>query len=334
MELICAQTRQPSEITIVDSSDDITESKTSIEEVLAGNPAVKLNYIHSEIKSSSTQRNTGISHCTADVIFFLDDDSFLHPDCAEKAMTVYESDVDAEIAGLSLRNTPMRDAKVDGIEMKESGKNQAMGLYDAILSTAIGRFIDRKILMQSTVELFLQYNGSRVRQLPGTVSGLAVEPTAFLPGYGMTVRRDIAVREQFDPDLRFYAAFEDLDVGYRAASHGALARSGDAKVHHFETAAARVKRKTVVIFQLLNMIIFIKKHAAKPETLRSRYRLLLARRLLAEFLKDTLSRRFSFPQTAGVLFAMKNWRTVWDSPTETISEWYPNLQSKIRSEIT
>lgn len=147
------------------------------------------------------------------------------------------------------------------------------------------------------------------------------------------MRRHIALAEPLDRSLRYYAALEDLDASYRYGRHGILLRANDARLHHFEVAGGRVKRRTATTFQLLNMLVFIKRNAGDPARWLARYRLMLWRRLLGETIKDALSRRWDFPQARGVLTAMRNWRKVWRTPVGDLDQWYPGQQRGILDRI-
>jgi hypothetical protein len=102
-----------------------------------------------------------------------------------------------------------------------------------------------------------------------------------------------------------------------------------AHLHHFEAAGGRLKRKKLVIFQLLNMLVFLKRHADDPARFLPVYRRLLRRRLLGEALKDLLSGRLTLPQARGVLTVMRTWRDVWARDPATIDDWYPKIQQHI-----
>ncbi len=133
--------------------------------------------------------------------------------------------------------------------------------------------------------------------------------------------------------MRYYAAFEDLDASYRYARHGALLYAARARLHHFEAEGGRIWRKKVIVFQLLNMLVFIKRHPARPEEFLSAYRRMLWRRLLGEILKYLLSGRWSLPQVGGVLVAMRHWNELWRTETDHLNEWYPALQKTILDEL-
>lgn len=326
------QTVLPAQIVVVDASEGWEESRAGAETLLANHEEITLTYVEAPERSSATQRNHGIKLCTGDIIFMLDDDSFMHPTCAEEVLRVYDADTDGALAGVAahLVDTVPAEAGVEQLEQKVSLRP---GLKSRILSTGVGRFVARKILFQSMDELFLRYDEPRARALPAPVAALDAIPCAFMPGCAISVRREVALRESFDTSLRFYAAFEDLDVTYRYARHGLLAQAKRAHLHHFEAAAGRIKRKKVMIFQLLNMVVFLKRHAPDPEGYKSQFRVLIWRRLLGEIIKDALSRRFDFPQARGVWQARGLWREVWDKPLDEIDAWYPGFQRKVLDEI-
>lgn len=333
---VLRQTRLPAQIVVVDSSDNWQDGRDRARELLAAAPDIRLDYTGSPVRSSATQRNLGIEMCTSEIVFLTDDDSFLHDTCAEAIMAVYEADKDGEVAGVGatlVDENPAVASGESGPERKQTGVVSLAGLSRAVLSTGAGRWINREILYQSSEMLFLRYDGSRMRDVPEAVAHLDVESVPFMPGSGMSFRRELGLREPFDSVLRYYAAFEDLDVGYRLAQHGAILRAGGAQLHHFEAAAGRIKRRKVITFQLLNMALFLKRNADRPDDFQGRYRVMLWRRLLAEVLKDGLSRRWRFPQAAGVLTAMRYWREVWRRSPAELDDWYPELQKNILDEI-
>ncbi len=143
------------------------------------------------------------------------------------------------------------------------------------------------------------------------------------------MRVDIARREPFDPSLRHYAALEDADFCHRIARHGALVLARRARLHHFQISGGRLPRETVITLQLLNLAFFLKRHSRMLPAKRMQYRLMLLRRLVAEFAKDLLSRRFALPQFRGVLRAMALHRTIFSTPTDEIVARYPEIQLRI-----
>jgi glycosyltransferase involved in cell wall biosynthesis len=337
------QTCLPQQIVVVDVSDDWQETRAEAIRVLEPWPGIALDYVTSSIRSSATQRNEGIALCRHDIVFLIDDDSFLHPTCAEEILKVYAADTGKEVAGVGARLVPQLptatrdgDEPMDGarpLARKPSGRRGLGTILARAQKTGFGRWFNRKVLLQSVHELFICYDEPRDRSVPDALTGLDVTPVTFLPGCGMSLRRQVALDEPFDHALRYYAAFEDLDVGYRAARHGTLLRADRAYMHHYEVAGGRVKRKKLVIFQLLNMLVFLKRHAEDPDRFVPVYRQLLRRRLLGEALKDLLSGRLDLPQMRGVITVMRIWPEVWNRDTTELDTWYPELQAKILARI-
>jgi glycosyltransferase involved in cell wall biosynthesis len=212
--LAAAQTRPPAEVVIVDSSDAIDHGRDLVTAALAAKPDIRLIYERSEIKSSTTQRNRAIDLCAADVLFVIDDDSFMHPECAEEVMKVYEADVDGRIAAVSAENVPVSPLGASGTpDAKDSGRRRYASVAARARSSGVIRWIATRILFQSKNDLFLFYDlGAEPHPIPESVRALDVAPLELIGGCVMTVRRAVADRERFDAALRYYAAFEDLDA--------------------------------------------------------------------------------------------------------------------------
>lgn len=333
------QSVAPVQIVIVDASDDWQASHRAITKLLAANPAIRLDYIHSDIQSSSTQRNIGIQASIGDVIFIIDDDSFLYPDCAATVLVAYDADPDGRLAGVRMelddQPPPLPDeVEAPHLQRKPSGNRSGLADYkDRFLEHHLGRWFHRRVLMQSVEEIFLLYDGPRQSPLPQALEATGAISVSFMPGCAMSVRRDIALAEPFETALRYYAASEDIDVSYRYARHGHLIHLPTARLHHFEAAGGRINRKKVIVFQILNVIVYLRRNANRPDDWIGRFRVMMYRRLLSEFLKDLLSGRFDFPQLRGVLLARRYWRQVWACPLNEIDTRYPELQRHILEQL-
>lgn len=331
------QSQPPDRIVVVDASDDWQASRDVVAAQVDGT-GIALDYRAATVRSSAVQRNEAVAAATGDIVFMLDDDSFMFPDCAAQILAVYGADPDGAVAAVSARLVPEippdpADGGAAPPQMRRKASGRRGGRMARLQASRLGRWINRHILLQSKDALFLKYDGPRRPALPPGVAALDVTQRSSMPGSAMTVRRAIVQAEPFDTALRYYAAFEDLDAGYRWAAHGAVVQANRARLHHFEVAGGRLKRRKLVLFQLLNMVVFLKRNAADPEAWRGRYRVLLWRRLLGETLKDGLSRRFDFPQARGVLMAMRHWRAVWARDAAAIDAWYPGFQKTLLEEM-
>lgn len=335
LPLAFGQTVPPVQVVIADSSDDWQATRAEVEALAAVHPQVRLDYLHATERSSATQRNLACRHAVGDIIVMIDDDSFLYPDYVEQLLKVYAADDSGRVVGVNGVNVPtMPDPNASaGLARKAAPSRQTQNLRQRMMRNRFGRWISRNILFQDMHTLFLKYDGPRNKEIPADLAPLDLAAMTFMSGHGLSVRREVALAEPLDTSLRYYAALEDLDASYRYGRHGLLMRANRARLHHFEVAGGRIKRKTATAFQLLNVLIFIKRHAEDPEGWLTTYRLMLWRRLLGETIKDGLSRRWDFPQAAGVLIAMRHWRQVWRTPAQDLDAWYPGFQRQILDSI-
>lgn len=335
---VLRQTRLPREIIIVDASENWQDGRARAQKVLAAVPDIPLHYVTSDIRSSATQRNLAIDMAKSEIIFFIDDDSFLHDDFAQEIMRIFEADTDRAVVGIGAslvdENPAQSTVEAHNVARKDTGTVSLARLRTWALETKIGRWINRELLFQSAHMLFMRYDEPRMRPVPNQIAHLNVVAAPFMPGSAMTFRRDTALKEPFDRSLRYYAAFEDLDMAYRLSAHGSVLRATKARSHHFEAAAGRIKRTKVITFQLLNMAVFLKRHASDPDAFLGAYKVMIYRRLLAEFLKDVLSKRWQLPQVKGVRIAMRHWREIWKRDGVELDAWYPEFQKKILEDIS
>lgn len=328
LPLAFRQTVPPIQAVIVDSSDDWQVTRDAVQALAAKHPEIRLDYLQAVTPSSATQRNQGVEQAIGDIVVMIDDDSFLYPDYVERLLAVYAADTRGVLAGVNGVNVPAIPDTQATAELARKADNQekVRGLRDRVREYRLGRWISSHILFQDMHTLFLKYEGERNLTIPQDFAHLDVTPMTFMSGHGLSIRRDIALAEPLDRSLRYYAALEDLDASYRYGRHGLLLRANDAKLHHFEVAGGRVKRRTATTFQLLNMLVFLKRNADRPQVWLAPYRRMLWRRLLSETIKDAVSHRWDFPQAKGVLGAMRAWRQVWQIPTKDLDQWYPGYQ--------
>ncbi|MBU2958930.1 glycosyltransferase family 2 protein [Paracoccus sp. 1_MG-2023] len=337
LPLAFGQTTPPRQVVIADSSDDWQDTRAAVMDLATGWPDIRIDYLHATERSSATQRNLACRHATGDIVVMIDDDSFLYPDYVERLLEVYAADRTGQVVGVNGINVPiMPDTgtkAATGLARKAPPSRGVGNLRQRVMRWRVGRWFSREILFQDMHSLFLKYEGPRDTAVPPEMAGLDLAGMTFMSGHGLSVRREIALAEPLDTSLRYYAALEDLDATYRYGRHGKLLRANTARLHHFEVAGGRIKRKTATLFQLLNTLVFIKRHAADPKAMLPTYRRMLRRRLLGETIKDGLSRRWDFPQACGVLLAMRHWRELWRVPTDQLDDWYPEFQRRLLDEI-
>lgn len=327
LKLAVEQTRKPTEIIIIDASNNWENTRDKVlTEIASINSAIRWVYTFAEHASSTLQRNQGLQIATADVVFLLDDDSLMYPTCADEIMRVYEADIDCMVKGVQAEavDSPPSDIVVSD-SRKQTGWSGKWSSYGII--GFFQRFFWKHLFLMDTGILFLPYDGDFPKhQIPAAVKKLNVQPVELFQGYRMTFRRDVVLQELFEPLLRYYAAGEDLDTSHRVSRHGSLVVALDAKLHHFQSATGRLPRFKVSALSALNQALCLRKHSNDLKRNSQLFYRLMARRIFAEFLKDALSRRWSLPQARGLLVALKYSHKLFALPDQELGEWYTGFQ--------
>lgn len=327
--VICAldQTRPPLEIVIVDASDDWQTNRDRIAAII--NDAVPLHYLPAPARSSTVQRNTGIAACSADICMLIDDDSLMHSNCAEIIMHIYEADLNEEILGIAGVSgaSPMEIYNVPRKEGSASSGREA-----AMRGTWLREFLWRELFLMGRAVNFVPYAGRVGSKIPDWVAGRGLDlvPAIELPGCRMTVRRSALMREPFEPAFRSYSPGEDFDISYRLSRIGSICVARSAYIYHHEVASSRIRREQELVLSICNVAYLLRRHSPNLTRDRRRWSVLMYRRLLAEFLKDGLSRRFNFTQLRAAWRAVKISREIlFFSVDADLENWYINVQEKI-----
>lgn len=322
------QTRKPSEIVIVDASDDWEKTRDQVfKDILVHYPEMPATYIPSTIKSLTCQRNQGIELATADVLFMIDDDTVLYPDCAEKVMRVYEADPEGKIKGV--QPALARSAPSD-ITVADTQKNVVVPREQASSLGSLQRWIWKHVFLMDHAAMWIPYRGDYpYHNLPEAVQRMNVYQTEALHGCRMTFRRDAIRQEPFEPLLLSWSAAEDIDASHRVSYHGALVEVPEAEAYHFHSASGRISRDKATALHVLNQALFLKRNSNNLARDRARFFALMLRRVFAELFKDTLSRRWSLPQVRGILLGLRHAPSVFDRSIAELEQWYPALQKNV-----
>lgn len=329
-----AQTRKISEIVVVDASTDWENNRDHISGMLSGDTNIRLVYIAAKMRSLTNQRNQAIAAATVDVLFMIDDDSYLYPDAAERALQTYETPNADRLVALSLSRTdrPPKTASDGATPDRKDGADNRETAEKVAMKSPILRWIYREVFMMHMDKDFISYDDDKSHGTRAEFESLNLIDTGFtrfIAGYALTVRRNIAVKEMFEPTFLSYCPGEDLDATYRYGRHGVLGWSSSAKVFHADAAAGRIKRKRATTLRALNLAYLLRRHSKWPAHSAAQYSIYLLRRVLAEFLKDLLSGRLTFPQFRGVLRAIKDSPSLWMKPKSSLEDWYIDLQKQV-----
>jgi len=146
----------------------------------------------------------------------------------------------------------------------------------------------------------------------------------------MTYRRSVIGLVRFNSWLRSYCPAEDLDASYRASLQGCLVVAPRARLRHIEVASGRIKRRVATCLWASNQALFLRQNASDGAGARQReFKILVARRLFAELLKDAGSKRLDFPQLRGVLQAMPICRKLFTLPDGELEAYYTRTQAEL-----
>ena len=303
-----SQSLPPTEVIVVDASDDLGETRTAIQS-LCGSALKSLRFLHvaAEVRSITHQLDQGIQLATADVVFSIDDDSIMYPNAAEEVMKVYRDATDpGAVAAVGLTGVPTPPD-----ETTSPGGTPAPPPIHR--PSTLRRLQNR---FDGVTNRFIPYDGWRQLDVPSGVASDAVAACQTLAGWQTTSRRQYAMLE---PPCRFLFAgkTEDIDFTYRLGRHGAVLRAKKAKVCHLLTAPGRRSYRTHGVLQILSMAILMRCYTSR----RSVPIAFLAKRLILDLAYDAASSRFTFPKFRGACRGAYLAVKIRSVPDAQLQEW-------------
>lgn len=233
----------PGELCIVDSSEE-TPARAEIEK-LCSKAALPLDYHHPAPKGLTVQRNVGIDRVGGDILFFIDDDVYLAPDCHEEILKEYDR-WGPELGGVRATNPdPARPPMISILWRKLFG---------------IGGW----------------WPEASGRMRPGFwVEGISdskgVRRVEYMTGWFMSFKREVFEHERFDEALSGYAHKEDVDMTYRVSRRYTLLQTPKARCKHFQTITSRLSSHKLMRMNLANQFYLHRKNM--PQTFKYRFAL-------------------------------------------------------------
>ncbi len=314
------QTRRPTEIVVVDASDDWEDHRDQmLEEFAAEWETVTLVYVPADVRSLTFQRNQALRLATSDIVFSLDDDIYLYPDAAEKVMAVYDADTDGEIAMVTGRFT-------DG-PYQTSGKAKHVQAAEPVGRSKLREWFETQLTLDSH---FVPYSKPvDTSPVPASVRHLNVAPSGLINGARTTFRRKFGIQEGWTEVLRYYAIHDDTDFSYRMSSHGRLVLAPDAGFFHADGADRKISRFRINTIRVRNLLALHVVHS--PSCLRS------AGRCIASFAKfallyvviDISRMRVSLPTARAYVYGILQTPVFLFWPFANFKRWYTDLQEKM-----
>lgn len=324
-EHVLRQSYPPSELVITDASPDWRVGKEQLETTVArltGPASPRVHYQPATVPSSAAQRNQSIESSTADIVFLLDDDTFLYPDCAAKLLEVYDKDT---------RGTVPSVVAVNAARMPPSHSDRNVtGPMPAPLEHKTNVFATFARRMLRADDIFVPYDISYPdHPIPEYLSSLPLATRRSVAGYCLTCRREVALREPFNGRLRRYCPGEDSDMTYRLSRHGPILARTDALLYHAEAPGERLELFERTALGAVNPLLLHRLHSADLSYSAKRNAALLRRRLVIELAKDISSRSLTLPRARGILFALRQLDPIFRSDDETFDTLFEDLQQRL-----
>lgn len=255
---LIAQSRPPSRLIVIDSSDNPAAVRAA---VLASTEGWKGQVIFETSQPGLTrQRNRGLSHVGAPVVFFPDDDSLLYPETAEQMMAVYERDEDEAIAAVCAAESfelPDASQTLDGAYAL-SPKHR----LESVTKRWRGR-LERSLTVLKPA-LFLGRVLNAQHSQPDWLAEMNVVPVEYMTGFRMSFRTSVIRLTGFDESLVGYGLDEDVDASFSAMRSGLVVAALRARIYHHRFPGARSDFFTRGRMEVLNRAYVLLKHATGP----------------------------------------------------------------------
>jgi GT2 family glycosyltransferase len=330
LRLAATQTRPPLEVVVVDSSPDWEVTREMVLKEVAGNhPAIRWEYVQAQRRCLTAQRNQGIRLARSDVVFLIDDDSLMYPNCAEEVMRLYDADPDGVVAGVMANEEPTPPDEPAAAAAPAPAAAPARTAPPGRLRRWIDEWKDRITRWLGVQNYLLPYDEKpAVCPLPDALQRLHTFVIPRLYGAWMTWRRRTVEIEPFEEILDAYAYLEDSDVSYRAARHGLLLIALDAKLCHLRDPSGRLSTFTLATLGALNALVLHRLYGADQQRSMRLYRSFLRKQLVLLALGDLAKRRWSLPRARGIRLARRYFPKVFGSSEQELRQWYPQFQAE------
>lgn len=258
LKSISRQTRLPSEVVLVDASDD--HLTAVLARAVEGGFACPLRYLRARARSLVVQRWQGAAEARGDVIIFVDDDVILEPDYIFEVARVFEEDTAGDVGGVggTVNGGFVPPSRLNSFLLRVFVGREAGGYAGRVVGPAVNFF-----------------HASR----PG-----AVEDVEWLSGAAMAYRRDVLLAERCWESFSGYSFMEDVHLSARVGRKYRLLNTSRARLLHKEMG-----KTSQTDWEALGESMVLNRHAIAMHVLQRRRLLDYARLLGYEFLYCTIA---------------------------------------------
>lgn len=251
--LILGQSRVPKRLIVIDSSDDHAPVAQVVAQTTQGHP-VEVIVEHSE-KGLTRQRNRGLTHVTAPIVFFPDDDALFHPGTSQAIMEIYERDTEKMVAAINPADAPTPPPGV--LSQAEYDMTQDHKLMARTVRART--WLGRRLLSAGPRYYIGRILLERAPRMPwlAELDALQVE---WMTGYRMTFRSEVVKADGFEPVFGGYSLFEDTDASWNAWRHGVVVGANRGGIYHHRHPGGRADHYGLGAMGLVNLAYLMAKH--------------------------------------------------------------------------
>ncbi len=251
---LLGQSRRPSKLIVIDASDNHAAVRRTVERAAKGwNGEVIVEHSPPGL---TRQRNRGLAHVDAPVVFFPDDDSIFLEGASAEIMSVYDRDDCGRIAGVCAAEAA---SPPDGLLPNACTSvrgNSALRRGTLLLR----RWLERRFYVLKPA-LLLGRTLNAGSRLPEWLAEMDVVPVEYMTGFRMTFRTDAIRPTGFDEALGAYGLEEDVDASFTAMRAGLVVGARRARVYHHRWPNKRGDPYALGRMEVLNRAHVLLKHA-------------------------------------------------------------------------
>lgn len=255
LPLMLTQSRPPSQLIIIDSSDNPEESRS-----VAQACAEKFNFeieFHVSEPGTSKQRNIGLALVRHEIVLFPDDDSLLFDGAMEEILAVYERDTDGIVGGVCSAEATKLPEALKELAQESYSQNQEDRLRKTV--ARLRYYLERNVFKNPFIVLARQ----KMEALPspewlGEYDAVRVE---WQSGFRMSFRTSVIRSILFDETLGRYAAHEDVDASLGVLDSCLLIGARRAQIYHYKSPERRDNGYTMGVILVLNMAYVLAKRS-------------------------------------------------------------------------
>lgn len=246
LPLLIQQSRAPSEIIIVDSSDDHDEIADLVR-ACEQEHATSIKLVKSG-PGMTKQRNIGLSMVKSPVVLFPDDDSLLYSDAMEHIMQVYEADHARLVGGVcaAAASQPPPETNLAQNPTYRMAKRD----YIKRWLLPIVRFFNEKAFKDPFI---LQSERLYEKlEVPDWLEKYNAVAVPYMGGFRMSFWTESIRKYGFNEYLGRYAKHEDILASLQILNEQTLVGAKNAQICHYKSPDRRDNGRTMGVIELIN----------------------------------------------------------------------------------